>query len=60
MDKKVDFNMLGNPWLEFEISECGYDLDDIIKAVEKKYPDFKFLATESRYQSCIMAIFEHR
>ena len=51
---------IGGPFLEFEISECEVPLDDIIAAVEKNYPDWKFWATEPRYESCIMAIFERR
>lgn len=51
---------LGGPFLEFEISESNFSLDDIIKAVEIRYPDYKFWGTESRYESCIMAIFEKR
>lgn len=51
---------IGYPELDFEISESNYDLDTIIKAVEAKYPDYTFNRTESRYISCVMAIFEHR
>lgn len=56
----VDFDRLGGPYLEFEISECGYDLQDIIEAVERKYPGARFAGTEKRYESCIMAVFEYR
>lgn len=44
--------------LSFEISECGLSLDEVIRIVEKKFPGWKFNRTESRYESCIMAIFE--
>ena len=44
--------------LSFEISESNYTHDEIIKAVEQQFPGYKFNRTESRYDSCIMAIFE--
>ena len=46
--------------LSFEISESEYSLDQIIKAVEQEYPNYKFSRSETRYESCIMAIFEPR
>lgn len=46
--------------LSFEISESEYSLDQIIKAVEQEYPNYKFSRSEARYESCIMAIFEPR
>ena len=46
--------------IEVEISEAQEPLSEIIKAVEKKYPAFKFSRTEGRYESCVMAIFELR
>ena len=52
--------IIENPTLEFEISGYDGELDDIIKAVEKKYPEYKFVATEPRYLSCVIAIFERR
>ena len=53
-------NVIVDPMLEFEISECDATLDEIIKAVEDAYCDFKFCRTEARYESCIFAIFEKR
>ena len=52
--------MLSTAEISFEISESGMELSDVIKAVEKKYPAFKFSRTEGRYESCVMAIFELR
>lgn len=51
---------IGGPELSFEISECGMSLDNVIGLVEKSYPGWKFNRTESRYQSCVMAIFEKK
>ncbi len=48
---------LGTPRLEFEISESGLTLDEIKEAVAVKYPTAKFWGTESRYESCVFAIF---
>ena len=46
--------------ISFEISESILPLDRIIVEVEKAYPAYKFSRTESRYESCVMAIFERR
>lgn len=46
--------------ISFEISESILPLDRIIAEVEKAYPAYKFSRTESRYESCVMAIFERR
>ena len=51
---------IGDPTLEFEISESNLDLEDIIKKVEKKFPDWKFNRTEKRYDDCVVAVFEPR
>lgn len=62
-NKKIDNRNIVNSLnveLSFEISESEYTLDQIIRAVEQEYPQFKFNRTESRYDSCIMAIFEKR
>ena len=48
---------LGSPLLEYEISESPYSLDDIISAVEKAHPGYRFDRTEARYESRIMAVF---
>ena len=48
---------LSGPYLEYEISESPYALEDIIRAVERKHPGYKFDRTEARYLSCVMAIF---
>ena len=48
------------PELHFEISECGMELDEVIKLIEQRYPGWKFNRTEPRYMSCIMAIFEQQ
>ena len=50
--------VLDSPSLEFEISECNASLDEIIEAVEREYPDFRFSRTEERYYTCLMAVFE--
>lgn len=60
-EEKLSFEQIGGPYLEFEISDildAGYTVEDVIKLVATKYPDFKFSGTERRYRSCIMAIFE--
>ena len=44
--------------ISFEISDSGLTLDEVIERVKSKYPKFKFSRTESRYDSCVMAIFE--
>ena len=46
--------------IEVEISEAHEPLSEIIKAVEDKYPEYRFSRTESRYESCTMAVFEKR
>ena len=51
-------NRLGTPRLEFEISESGLTIDEVIEAVTKKYPTARFWGTEKRYDSCVMAIFD--
>lgn len=60
-------NNINNPWeriggpeLSFEISECDMDLMEIVEMIEKDWPGWKFNRTESRYQSCMMAIFEKK
>jgi hypothetical protein len=53
-------NVIENPILEFEISECDSTLDEIIEAIENAYCGFKFNHTEARYETCIFAIFEKR
>ena len=53
-----DPELINWPELHFEVSDHLDDLDEIIKAVEKKYPGFRFDRTESRYYTCVMAIFE--
>ena len=49
--------MLSDPELSFEISETNAPLQDIINKIEKEYPGWKFDRTESRYLSCVMAVF---
>ena len=44
--------------ISFEISDSGLTIDEVKARVESKYPGWKFSRTESRYDSCIMAIFE--
>ena len=57
--KMTDLEMIVNyPELHFEVSENLDHLDEIIAAVEKKYPGYRFDRTEARYISCVMAIFE--
>lgn len=51
---------IGGPELSFEISECNMDLMEIVEMIEKDWPGWKFNRTESRYQSCVMAIFEKK
>lgn len=53
-------SMIATAELSFEISESGMTLEQVIKAVEKKYPAFKFDRTEGRYDTCVMAVFEMR
>ncbi len=65
-DMKINMSFMENPELSFEISECGLnipedteELNKVIDVVHKKYGDqWKFSRIESRYQSCIMMIFE--
>jgi len=49
--------VLGGPYLEFEISECGFPLEAVIEKVEREYPGWHFDRTEPRYESCLMAVF---
>lgn len=51
-------NFLESMEISFEISESGLTIDEVKAIVEAKYPGWKFNRTESRYDSCIMAIFE--
>ena len=54
--------IISEPSLQFEISDAldsGKKLEDIIRYIEKENPGWKFNRTEPRYDSCIMAIFEH-
>ena len=53
----VNESEIGGPELSFEISECKAPLETVVKFIERKYPGWKFDRTESRYESCIMAIF---
>lgn len=53
-------NMISEPELSFEISECDMDLMEIVDIIEKEWPGWKFNRTESRYQSCVMCIFEKK
>ena len=50
---------LGSMEISFEISEAGIPLERVIEIVEAKYPGWRFSRTESRYESCIMAVFEN-
>lgn len=52
-------SLLASVELSVDISERPLELDEIIKIVEDEYPDFRFDRTESRYRSCLMAIFTH-
>ena len=45
------------PELSFEISESAMSLDEIIENVHKVCPGWTFDRTESRYESCVVAIF---
>lgn len=54
---RVDWGLIGEPELSFEISESKNSLDEIIEAVQKRFPNARFNRTESRYDSCIVAIF---
>ena len=56
--KPIDLDSL-SVTIEVEISELDADIWEIEKAVKKKFGEnWKFDRTESRYESCIMAIFE--
>ena len=46
------------PEMDLEISEIDAPLEEIIQAISRQYPGWKFSRTEKRYESCIMAIFE--
>lgn len=46
--------------IEVEVSEAQEPLSEIIKAVESKYPEYRFSRTENRYESCVMAVFEKK
>lgn len=53
--------LFGYPEISFEISERGFDaakFREFVDAVEAEYPGYRFNRTESRYESCVMAIFE--
>lgn len=52
--------IIENPTFEFEISEYNGEIEDVIKVVETKYSDFKFVVTKPRYQYCIVTIFKKR
>ena len=57
---KTDDRFIDTAELSFEISESDNTLDEIIRKVESVYTDFKFSRTETRYGSCLMAIFVRR
>lgn len=46
-------------WIEVEISELDIPLEEIIEEVEKANPDYRVSGTEPRYESCVIARFEH-
>lgn len=56
-DGPVDL-VLSSAELSFEISDSKLSLNRIIAEVERKYPGWHFNRTESRHESCIMAVFE--
>lgn len=56
--RELEETFLTSAELSFEISEAGISLDRVIEIVESKYPGYRFNRTESRYGSCVMAIFE--
>ena len=56
---KEEISMRLTHWIEVEISELDIPLEEIIREVEKEYPDYRFSCTEPKYQSCIIARFEH-
>ena len=50
---------IGFPELSFDISESNITIEELEAFVKKAYgPNWRFSRTESRYESCVMAIFE--
>lgn len=45
--------------LSVEVSESNLTLDEIIDIIRSKYPRYYFDRTESRYDSCVMAVFRY-
>lgn len=59
-DKADISECISLPELQFDISDAlsNYSLEEIINYITSQFPDWKFNRAESRYESCIMAIFE--